>query len=122
MDTFEDIELRSRGLLEDSPRRLSPNIDSLCQSKIINTELDGEYSFFQMNESIREEIWEQTSTHDRLLLWFDLLKLIIHAMPDAYVEVFWQIILRSCKPVIDSTLLPFLLVLEWTYLQHHRPM
>ena len=104
------------------PWRLCPNIGHLCQQNIISTELDGEIFFFRMAKSIREQIWEQTCTQDRLLLWFDLLKLIIFSSPDVYAEMFWQVILRSCKPVIDSTLLPFLSVLEWTHLQHHKPM
>ena len=104
------------------PRRLSPTIEHLCQQNIISTELDGEDIIFRMAKSIREQIWEQTRTQDRLLLWFDLLKLIIYSSPDVYAEIFWQGILRSCKPVIDSTLLPFLSVLEWTQLQYHKPM
>ena len=130
----DDTELPSRSFLRDSDKvlssrvarrsspRLFPNIDNLCQLKIISTELDGEYLFFRMIKATREEIWEQTSTTERLLLWFDLLKLIIHSVPDIYAETSWQNVLRSCKSVIDSTLLPFLSVLEWTHIQHHRPM
>ncbi len=104
------------------PRRLSPNIEHLCQQNIISTEFDGEDIIFRMAKSIREQIWEQMRTQDRLLLWFDLLKLIIYSSPDVYAEIFWHGVVRSCKPVIDSTLLPFLSVLEWTHLQHHKPM
>lgn len=106
---------------EFSPQ-LAPNIEYLCQQDIVETEIDGDNLFFRMAQSVREEIWEQTCTQDRLLLWFDLLKLIIHSSPDIYAEMFWQTILCNCKPVIDSTLLPFLSVIEWPDLQHHKAM
>lgn len=118
-DSHEGVS--SRVARRSSPR-LSPNIDKLRQLNIISTELDGEHLFFRMIKDTREDIWEQTSTTERLLLWFDLLKLIIHSVPEIYAEISWHNILRSCKPVIDSTILPFLSVLEWTQLQHHRPM
>ena len=120
------LEGRCKGILSSIalglPRGLAPNIEHLCQQNIINTELDGDCCFFRMVSSIREEIWEQTCTQDRLLLWFDLLKLTLYSSPDAYAEIFWEKILLSCKPVIDSTILPFLSVLEWSDLQHHQAM
>ena len=102
------------------PWRLSPSVERLCQQNIISIEHDEESFFFRMVDSIREEIWEQTSTQDRLLLWFDLLKLIVYSSPDVYAESFWKSIFNAFKPVIDSTLLPFISVLEWTHLQYHQ--
>ena len=102
------------------PWRLFPSVEYLCQKNIISIEQDEESFFFRMVDSIREEIWEQTSTQDRLLLWFDLLKLIIYSSPDVYAESFWKSIFNAFKPVIDSTLLPFISVLEWTHVQYHQ--
>ena len=102
--------------------KLSPSIRDLCQQSVISTEHDGENFFFCMVSSMREKIWEQTSTQDRLLLWFDLLRLVIYSSPDACAEVFWREIFRSCKAVIDSTLLPFLSVLEWEDLERHQAL
>ena len=99
---------------------ISPSIETLCQQDIISTEREGREVFFRMATSMREEIWEQTSTHDSLLLWFDLLRLIIYSSPDACAEIFWQDVFRSCKAVIESTLLPFLSVLRWDDLEYHQ--
>ena len=112
---------------ESSRRRLSswtlsPSIRDLCQKSVISTEHDGENFFFCMASSMREKIWEQTSTQDRLLLWFDLLRLVIYSSPDACAEMFWHKTFRSCKAVIESTLLPFLSVLEWEDLERHQAL
>ena len=106
----------------EPPWRLSPSIEHLCQNNVISIEVDGEDLSFRMVESRREEIWEQTRAEDRLLLWFDLLKLTIYSSPDAFAEISWKSILGNCKPVTETTLIPFLSVLEWTHLQHHSDM
>ena len=115
--------LRSKsGRKRLSSWKLSPSIEDLCRRSVISTEHDGEDVFFCMVSSMREKIWEQTSTQDRLLLWFDLLRLVIYSSPDACAEIFWQQTFRSCKPVIESTLLPFLSVLEWEDLERHQAL
>ena len=101
---------------------ISPITGTLCQQGIISTEREGREVFFRMATSMRDEIWEQTSTHDCLLVWFDLLRLIVFSSPDACAEIFWQDIFHSCKAVIDSTLLPFLSVLRWDHLEYHQPV
>ena len=100
--------------------KFSSSIEALCEQDLISIERDEEGSSFQMKMSLREEIWKQTSTHDRLLVWFDLLKLVIHSSPDAYAEIFWQTLFHKSKTVIDSTVLPFLSVLEWGRLVRYQ--
>ena len=100
--------------------RFSSSIEALCEQSLIGIERDGEDLSFHMVMSLREEIWKQTSTQDRLLLWFDLLRLVIHSSPDAYAEIFWQTLFYKSKTVIDSTLLPFLSVLEWNHLIRYQ--
>lgn len=120
------VEGSLRGIMSSAalglPLQLSPHIEQLCQRSIISTEFDGKTLFFRMPKSTREEIWEQTWTQDRLLLWFDLLELVVYSSPDVYAEVFWKNIINSVKPVIDSTIVPFLSILEWTHLQQHQAM
>ena len=111
-----------KGLLSWNSCNLSPSIKDLCQQNIISIEHDGNDFFFCMVSPMREETWEQTSTQDRLLLWFDLLRLVVYSSPDAYAENFWQKTFRCCKAVIDSTLLPFLSVLEWDHLEQHEAL
>lgn len=100
--------------------RFSSSIEALIEQGLISIEHDEEDLSFQMAMSLREEIWKQTSTQDRVLVWFDLLRLVIHSSPDAYAEIFWQTLFHKSKTVIDSTLLPLLSVLEWHHLIRHQ--
>ena len=96
--------------------KLSPSIENLCGQSVIGIQRDGDDFFFQMPSNLREDIWTQTSTQDRLLVWFDLVRLVIYSSPEAYAELFWRNTFLKCKAVIDSTILPFLSVLEWAHL------
>ena len=97
--------------------QLSPSFKLLLKSQILGVQLDGDEVFLRISNTSKEEIWEQTSTKDRLFIWVELLILVIHSFPDPYAEALWRNVQYSCVEVIDSTILPFLSVLESSHLR-----
>lgn len=103
-------------------RAVSSTVTKLCNQGIIHVEVNEDEIFFALDEARKSEIWLQTSTEDRLSLWFDLLKLTIYSCPDVYAEYFWSTIMARLECIIDSTVLPFLSILHWEQLRYHQPM
>ena len=101
---------------------LSKSIQTLCQQKAITVVLDREELFFTMEQSKKDDILMQISTEDRLLICFDLLKLTLFSCPDAFAERFWLSTMAILKPIIDTTIIPFLSVLEWEHLESQSLM
>ena len=112
--------------LDDTPPgrldSLSPSMQALLKDRAVSVELDQEEMFFTMEQSKKDQIWTQTPTEDRLQTWFDLLKITLYSCPDAFAEPFWFRIMALCRPIIETTIMPFLSVLEWKHLESHQPM
>lgn len=103
--------------------QLSDHVKSLCKDGIISAELDqDDYLYLQMNQETKEDVLHQTTDEDHIYILFGLLKLVINTFPDAYAEAFWSRIAAQCRPVIESTVLPFLSVIEWSHLHSNRAM
>ena len=102
---------------------LSHDVASLCRQHVLSAYLDeGDVFWLRLNIRAKIQIWQQTSTDDRLLLWFCLLKLVVFSYPDIYSECFWEIVQSQCQDILGSTVSPFLAVIGWEQLKSHRSL
>lgn len=101
---------------------LASALQRLCFQAILHTEVHEDILFFKMDSATREEIWDQTSAAERSLALFDLLNLIIHSYPDFYSEFLWRKVAACCDTVVESTIAPYISVLDWSQLEHHHSM
>ena len=111
---YEDIAI-GYPPVSDIRRRftLGEDIAELLSRNIISFDLIEDYLFLAVHPSLKEALWGQILTDDRLFVWFDLLKLIVFSFPDVYTEVIWQPIQWQCRNVVRSTTLSFLSVVGW---------
>ena len=93
------------------------SITQLCLEGIIDFHVEEGTVFLEIAIPCKEDIWKQTCDEDRLYLWFELLNLVIFAFPDAYAESFWKTTQWRLMEVINSTIFPFLSVMEWHHLE-----
>ena len=101
---------------------LEADIAELLSRDIIRFDLIEDCLLLTVNPAAKEGLWGQTSIDDRLLVWFDLLKLVIFSFPDAYAEIMWQPTQWQCRDVVRSTILPFLSVVGWPELSAHKKL
>ena len=101
---------------------LSTDIGALCQQNILSTHFDEDDVWLQLNVHAKAQIWRRTSSDDRLLLWFCLLKIVVFSYPDIYSEGCWEKVQRQCQDVVDSTVSPFLAVIGWEQLRSRRTL
>ena len=101
---------------------LEADIANLLSRNIISFDLVEEGLQLALHPTVKERLWGQTSKDDRLLVWFDLLKLVVTSFPDVYAEIMWQTIQWQCRNVVRSTILPFLSVVGWPELSAHTEM
>ena len=101
---------------------LAPAFQRQRRQRLFHVNAEEDVLFLEMDEKSKEQIWKQTSADQRLQAWFDLVKLVIYSYPDVHGEVCWQKVLYSCRTVIESTIIPFLSVLDWAQLRSHESM
>lgn len=96
---------------------LAADIAELSSHNIVSFDLDEDYVLLAMPPAVKETLWSQTSTDDRLFIWFDLLRLVVFSFPDVCAEIMWQHIQWRCRDVVRSTIIPFLSVVGWSELE-----
>ena len=101
---------------------LSTDIGALCRQKVLSTHLDEDDVWLQLDFHAKVQIWRQTSSDDRLLLWFCLLEIVVFSYPDIYSEGCWEKVQRQCQDLVDSTVSPFLAVIGWEQLRSRRSL
>ena len=101
--------------------QLSPSLNLLSQNQNLSIQLDEGDVFLSISTVSKEDIWKQTSIPDRLFVWFELLKLVIYAFPDTYAESLWRRVACNFVDIINSAIVPFLSVLDWSHLSRLHP-
>ena len=99
--------------------RLSSDLQWLQKNSIIEMQEDEGWLYFTLDYSCREMLEAQLSTTLRMHIWLELLKLVSHAYPEAYVEPLSREVQHRCNDVIESTVLPFLSVMSGLELMEH---
>ena len=120
---YEDTAVGYPPVAVDKRRfTLEADIADLVSWNFISVDLLEDYLLLTVHPAVKEALWDQTSIDDRLLVWFDLLKLVVFSFPDMYAEIMWQPLQWQCRSVVRSTVLPFLSVVGWPELSAHTEL
>ena len=101
---------------------LPSDLQYLCDSQGFATVTSEESIYFVLTETWKETILRTASEELRLCIWTLLATVVAYAMPIPFTEPLWPDFQFQLKEVIESTVIPFLSVLElrdiedWSYL------
>ncbi|KAL9595848.1 MAG: hypothetical protein Q9219_006190 [cf. Caloplaca sp. 3 TL-2023] len=73
--------------------------------------------FLAIPEFRKEEILKTTSTEQHIALWLDLIKLMIYAYPDPFIESAYPKLRWCFEDLMTTTVLPVLSLVEWDQLE-----
>ncbi|KAI9869771.1 MAG: hypothetical protein M1830_005104, partial [Pleopsidium flavum] len=93
--------------------RVSEDVQTLFEFNVIEPVFDEGWLYLGVVGSWKDSIRRKCSTSDRVRLLSDLVKLVTFSFPDLYSEMLWQVVRLRSQEIIESTILPFLSVVDW---------
>ena len=98
--------------LATSDLRLPSDLQYLCDLQGFATVTSEETIYFVLAETWKESILQATSEKLRIRIWTMLTNMVAYAMPIPYTEPLWQVFQVQLTEIIESTVMPFLSVLN----------
>lgn len=93
--------------------RISNNIRALIRQDILRTYTEDGWLYFELTDPWQEILHQDLHEDGRMNCLAGLAALVIQSYPAPYLEPLWQSVQEQCAQLIDSTIHPFLSVLEW---------
>ena len=99
-------------ILASSDLLLPSDLQYLYDLQGFATVTSEETIYFVLAETWKETILQATSEKLRIRIWTLLATVVAYAMPIPYTEPLWQVFQFQLKEIIESTVMPFLSVLD----------
>ena len=100
---------------------LSESVQGLIQQEILKVYTEDDWLYIELTEAGKDLVAGSISAEDPTPLLVGLIRLTINSYPAPYIEPLWQVTQQRCREVIDTTIIPFLSVLDWQQLKSSFP-